>query len=317
MRINTNMAAPMIFLPKNKISNVLQNIGRHVKHYSESVYKTHSEYCMDLVRKSDYENFLATLLLPRLTRSTVFAIRAANVEISQIHDTVSDSNIGLMRIQFWKDSINNIYKGKPPHTPIALELTKAVKRHNISKQWLMRLLIARESRMNNQQFKNMDEVEEYSDNSVTPIYYLILESLGIKDINADHVASHIGKTHGIVTLLRSTLFHSSRQHVYLPLDLMIQYNVSQQDLIRGIKEQKVKDLVYDIASIAHQHLTKARSLKADLPPNAYKAFLSTAGLEAYLTRLQKADFDLFHPQLQQRYHWLPISLWIQKLREIF
>ena len=44
---------------------------------------------------------------------------------------------------------------------------------------------------------------------------------GVKDVNADHAASHIGKAHGIVTLLRATPYNISRQQVMLPMDLTI------------------------------------------------------------------------------------------------
>ena len=37
-------------------------------------------------------------------------------------------------------------------------------------------------------------------------------------------------------------------------DYMLQHNVSQQEVIRGSREQKVKDLVFDIASEANLEL---------------------------------------------------------------
>lgn len=42
---------------------------------------------------------------------------------------------------------------------------------------------------------------------------------GVRDIHADHAASHIGKAQGIVTCLRATPYHCTRQKVFLPLDI--------------------------------------------------------------------------------------------------
>ena len=36
--------------------------------------------------------------------------------------------------------------------------------------------------------------------------------------------------------------------------LYFSFKVSQEDILRGKNEQKVKDLAYSIASVAHQHL---------------------------------------------------------------
>lgn len=75
-----------------------------------------------LSRKSDYENFLCTLLLPLDIKSAAFAVRAFNVEVAQVEDQVSDSRIGAMRMQFWMGALNDTYNGHPPKSPVALEL---------------------------------------------------------------------------------------------------------------------------------------------------------------------------------------------------
>lgn len=67
------------------------------------------EYCVNSVRKHDHENYLCTLLLPGSARSPVFVIRAFNVELALVRDLVSSPAIGHMRIQFWKDTLDQIY----------------------------------------------------------------------------------------------------------------------------------------------------------------------------------------------------------------
>ena len=54
---------------------------------------------------------------------------------------------------------------------------------------------------------------------------------GVKDIQADHAASHLGKAIGVVTLLRATPFHGSRGKVHIPNDVMMKVNK-----IRGLFE---------------------------------------------------------------------------------
>ena len=47
-------------------------------------------------------------------------------------------------------------------------------------------------------------------------------SADVRNIHADHAASHLGKAVGIITLIRAVPFHANRGHVYLPIDLMMQ-----------------------------------------------------------------------------------------------
>lgn len=72
--------------------------------------KTSLDYCVDTVRKHDYEHYLCALLVPQGARDAVFALRAFNVETSQIRDMVTDKQTGKMRLQFWRDTIDTIYQ---------------------------------------------------------------------------------------------------------------------------------------------------------------------------------------------------------------
>lgn len=52
-------------------------------------------------------------------------------------------------------------------------------------------------------------------------YCHIYPTSGVKDVQADHAASHLGKAIGVVTLLRSTPFHGNKGKVYIPNNVMI------------------------------------------------------------------------------------------------
>ncbi|PNJ44397.1 NDUFAF6 isoform 16, partial [Pongo abelii] len=103
-----------------------------------------------------------------------------------------------MRMQFWKKTVEDIYCDNPPHQPVAIELWKAVKRHNLTKRWLMKIIDEREKNLDDKAYRNIKELENYAENTQSSLLYLTLEILGIKDLHADHAASHIGKAQGIV-----------------------------------------------------------------------------------------------------------------------
>ncbi|XP_035749748.1 NADH dehydrogenase (ubiquinone) complex I, assembly factor 6 isoform X4 [Egretta garzetta] len=169
--------------------------------------------------KRDYEGFLCSLLLPAESRTSAFALRAFNVELAQIKDSITQKTIGLMRMQFWREAVENIYCDNPPHQPVATELWRAVKRHNLTKMWFMKIIDEREKNLDDRAYCNIQELETYAENTQSALLYLTLEMLGVRDIHADHAASHIGKAQGIVTCLRATPYHSTRQKVFLPMDI--------------------------------------------------------------------------------------------------
>ncbi|KAL3858745.1 hypothetical protein ACJMK2_008999 [Sinanodonta woodiana] len=287
------------------------------RHNSSQKHAGSADYCVNLVRKNDYENFLCCLLLPERLRPAGFAIRAFNVEIAQVRDVVSDKYRGIMRMQFWKDAIDNIFKGNPPHAPVALELAKVIEKHKLNKIWFTRLMEARAEQLEADGFRSVKAVEDYGENTVSALLYLLLQCAGVKNIHADHVASHLGRAQGVVTLLRSTPYHSSKERVYFPVELLIKHGVSEESVIRGQQEKPLKDLVFDLASVAHHHLLTARNMKKDVPKEAIPIFLNSLICDQYLKKLQLADFSIFDKSLQKKNGLLPWQLFIQKMKKTY
>ncbi|KAG9342800.1 hypothetical protein JZ751_015672 [Albula glossodonta] len=279
---------------------------------NSSADSVHNEnYCMNMVRTRDYDGYISSLLFPDGSRRSSLALRAFNVELAQagiwVKDSVSQKTIGLMRMQFWKTALNEIYRDDPPSQPVTLELWRAVKRHRLTKRWFLRIINEREKDLEDRPYRNLQELEAYSENTQSSLLYLQLEAL-------DHAASHIGKAHGIMTCLRATPYHSQRRKVYLPMDICMLHGASQEDFIRGSREKNVKDVVLDIATQAHTHLQRAWSMSKNVPVAATPAFLLTVIVENYLQSLQKVDFDVFHPSLQKRNPLLPIQMYFRSWR---
>ncbi|XP_062847349.1 NADH dehydrogenase (ubiquinone) complex I, assembly factor 6 isoform X2 [Trichomycterus rosablanca] len=261
------------------LSNIMYNQRltevKCLRSLSNSSSQHDEKYCVDLVRLRDYEGFVCSLLLPEAARRSSLALRAFNVELAQVKDSVSQKTIGLMRMQFWKTAVEDIFRDDPPVQPVSMELWRAVRKHTLTRRWLLRMVAEREKDMDDRAYRNLQELESYSENTQSSLFYLMLETLGVKNVHADHAASHIGKAQGIVTCLRAIPYHSQRRKVYLPMDICMLHGASQEDFIRGSREQNVRDVGYDIASQAHLHLQHARSFIKNVPDAAMPAFLQT------------------------------------------
>ncbi|CAH1396594.1 unnamed protein product [Nezara viridula] len=267
------------------------------------------DYCLDLVRKNDYENFLCALLLPKQTRNAVIAVRAFNVEVSKAAIASKDPRISLMRLGFWNETIDKIYEGNPPNHPVALQLARAISKHDLKKRNLIRLVKAREVQLTEKCFQSLENMEKYSEETVSPIIYISLEVAGIKDIHADHAASHVGKGQGLVLLLRIARSNNTWS---LPRDLI---ESAGFDVAKGLipHSSSTKDLVFKIASRAKAHIDKARSLSSKLPGGSSVCLLPAIPAANYLRRLSDADFDIFDPFIGERDFLLGFSLYWAKL----
>jgi hypothetical protein len=69
-----------------------------------------AEYNVNLVRTSDYTNFLPAFFYPVHLRDSYIALRAFNVELATIKENVRHETLGRMRTTWWRDAIDGVYK---------------------------------------------------------------------------------------------------------------------------------------------------------------------------------------------------------------
>ena len=288
------------------------------------------DYCVNLVRRRSYEQYLATLLLPPEICRVGFAVRAFNVEISSVRDQISEIRTGIGRMVFWRELISTIYdqrnRSKPNH-PVGKELNAAILQHNLSKELFERLIDARDLFVDDNvrpPFFSMQDVDVYSEKAFSSIYYLLLESLATKEAtevkgHARHSANQLGKAEGIITVLRGVPHNASRlRKVYLPVSALTDYQVSSESIIRNtFDKDQMKNLVESMASIADEHLSNARFRSKYLSKKEKLVLLPAVTADRWFSRLHRTRCDLFHSQLNERDHTLPISLYWNKLKRSY
>lgn len=69
-----------------------------------------------------------------------------------------------------------------------------------------------------------------------------------------------------------------------------------------------------IASKAEDHLENSRFRKSYLNPDEKLLMLPAVCVDRYLTRLHRVKNDVFHPELKKRDPWIPILLFVEKLK---
>lgn len=245
------------------------------------------------------------------------AVRAFNVELSRIPTLVSDHKIALMRLQFWEDSLGKLFdKNNPklPQHPVVNELSLSLKKVKLTKRYFDRLINAR--KLQNLSFITNKQMENYAEESVSSVHYIILEMLNCKNVNADHAASHLGKAQGITNILRSIFAQRSRsQYLPIPQEILMKHGVSQERFIRSKpKDKGVEDVVFEVATLAHQHLEKSLALLSKVPKESKIAFLPSVTCSRYLERLRKVNFNLMDKNVGARDNLLPLALYWNKFR---
>ncbi|KAF7810140.1 NADH dehydrogenase (ubiquinone) complex I, assembly factor 6 [Senna tora] len=285
---------------------------------ASSSLKAAFSYCAQQVRSYDYHHFLCLLELPPSMRKAAFALRALNVETSRAMDIASDPRIGLMRLVWWQEAIDKIYANKSIEHPTAQALSSVIAETKLSKIWLKRSVEARindAKREVTDMPETIEELEKYSEDTVSTMLYLTLQAGGIRSTAADHAASHIGKASGILLLLKALPYHAShnRHFSYIPAKVASKHGLlvkkGDQEICVDSREG-LCDAVFEIASVANAHLQKARKLAESVPAEAIPVLLPAVPAQVLLDSLSRVQFDVFDPRLTRGVLGIP-PLWYQ------
>ena len=273
----------------------------------------HLEYCQKLVKTRDYENYLATALLPSLSQHVGFAVRAFNIEVAQIQESTSISETGKMRVGFWRQNISETFQGRPPNHPVTILLALCLEKQWLSEKWFQRIIDVREKYLHNTAFMTLDDAEDYGEYAMSSVFYLVLESLDVSNNDIFYAASHLGIANSLATLVKSAPHFIKQGHVILPTELCVKHKISQEEILRGQSQEKLVEIVFEVASQASLHLDGMRKYLKDVPQlsrGAKNVFLPSIPCDMFLEHVQKLDFNLNHESLNRKHWMLPLKLYL-------
>src|SRR5262245_49761252 len=84
-----------------------------------------ASYCVDLVRSGDRDRFLCAAAAPPGSRRVLLALLAFNLEIARTREVVREPMLGEIRLQWWRESLDEIWNAKPRAHPVIEELARA------------------------------------------------------------------------------------------------------------------------------------------------------------------------------------------------
>ena len=101
-------------------------------------------YCRDRVRRFDPDRATVIAFQPAATRPSLYALHAFNLEVAHLRETVSEPALGAMRLQWWRDALDNAASGREYHHSVLQPLAAAIRKHDLPADEFRRLLDARE-----------------------------------------------------------------------------------------------------------------------------------------------------------------------------
>lgn len=243
-----------------------------------------------LVRKADYDRYLAALFAPEAKRGDVFALYAFNYEVARIPESVSEPMLGHIRLQWWRETIDELYHDLPRRHDVAIALYHAVESAELPRALFDALLDAREADLEREPFADLAALESYAEATSGGLMRLAARVLGAGE-TLDGLAGEIGIAYALTGILRAIPYHAAQGRVLLPRDLLIAAGISHEAVVSG-RAEEIHLPMDRVAAAARARLRLAHL--STVPRRHLPALLPGALAAPYLKVLTRPDFDPFH-----------------------
>ena len=160
-----------------------------------------SDYWSDHVRTYDYDRYFAATFCSPETRAALLTLYAFNLEIATISEKVSEPLAGEMRLQWWREVIEQIYAGESVRHDLAQDLVRVIERHDLPRSRFERMIDARSREFDPAAMRGVEDLEQYAEESAGNLAALACRICGRTD--RIHAVVGLGTAWALAGMLRS------------------------------------------------------------------------------------------------------------------
>ncbi|MBI1273181.1 MAG: squalene/phytoene synthase family protein [Alphaproteobacteria bacterium] len=257
------------------------------------------------LRAQDYERYLTCLFAPPGRQEALAALYGFNYEIARVAEQVSEPAIGMIRLQWWRDAITEIYEGKPPraHETVAA-LAAAVKTHRLPQEPFQRLINAREADLSDTPPQRVQDFTAYAEATGATLGALAAAILEASE-TATAAAREAAAAYAITGMLRATAFFARQRRLLLPYDLLMRHHVMANSIFDLKPSHGLAAAVRELAALAETRLERCEALAAGLANPEQRAVLAAllpaALARQHLKAIGRQRHNVFAPRLSMRH----------------
>ncbi len=252
--------------------------------------------CRQFSRQSGSNFLLSFWFLPRAKRQAMYALYAFFRHTDDLADEEgADQQASLNR---WRDQFHQAMQGDftDPRLPA---LVDTIHRYEIPEKYFLESIDGVQSDLTRTRFANFDELHQYCYQVASAIGLSCLPVWGVRpNFNRD-AAVAAGVAFQLTNILRDIHEDAQRGRIYVPLEDVQRFDVSEASLLDGQLTSGFEPLMRFEIDRAEQLFTKAKDLRTDLHPDGRRIF--DAMTETYhdlLKQIARSPADVLRRKVQ-------------------
>lgn len=243
-----------------KPEEVLDGDGLESRHAAPVSLEADYERCAQVTRRSSSNFFYAFMLLPAERRRALYAVYAFCRFVDDIADDESIRDPARLLAR-WREELGRVYEGEPTR-PISRALADAARRFSIPRELVEEFIAGIEMDLTRKRYQSFDELRLYCHRVASVVGLICIEIFGHRNQSAKPYAENLGIAFQITNILRDVREDAARGRIYLPLDDLEQFSVTEDEILRGVYSPNFVSLMEFEAHRAREYYARAQNCLA-------------------------------------------------------
>lgn len=193
--------------------------------------------------ETHYENFhVVSWFLPQRLRRHFHSIYAYCRVSDDLGDEVGNREQSLALLDLWGSELDACYRGEARH-PVFVALAETIRACDIPKEPFADLLVAFRQDQIVTRYRTMQDVLGYCRNSANPVGHLVLYACGYRDPERFALSDHTCSALQLANFWQDVRVDYQKDRIYLPLENMVRFGVTEQDIAAGRFSPQFRDLM--------------------------------------------------------------------------
>lgn len=210
-------------------------------------------------------------------------------------------------LQQWRQNLTSALTGAPPQHIVFLALLDTVKKYDIPTEYLFALIDGVEMDLQPVSYNTFQDLSGYCYHVAGVIGLCCIHVWGFHDERAKPAAILCGQAFQLTNILRDIREDFSNGRCYLPQADLTQFQYTEDDLGRGVRDDRFRQLMTFEVRRARELYASGSELTQYLSPVGKPIFDTMVKLyRGLLDEIERADYDVFSKRIR-------LSTW-RKLR---
>jgi len=201
--------------------------------------------CALITRRSSSNFYYAFMLLPAERRRALYSVYAFCRFVDDIADDTAGGETGgqpATLLARWREELERVFSGSPTHA-ISRALAYNVRRFAIPRRYFEEIIDGVEMDLGRTRYTTFEELRLYCYRVASAVGLVCIEIFGYRNPRTREYAENLGIAFQLTNIIRDLSEDAARGRIYLPLEDLARFDVSEDEILRGADTLELRRLL--------------------------------------------------------------------------